>query len=215
MERDLDKVLLEGEIPKLRPVDEDEMNYNNDLWTLYAKTEDYDEMIEVAKNKYIKRTLDTFSKVLTSDDPKMELLDNEYFKLNQEDKFFRFIEEVFELNKRKCYIDLGVFSNKAEVIDLLTNLKRNLDQIDGYILFNQVDILEKSHQSIYLIDDVNLLKLIFKCFLREKLWNALYFGEIPMIIKTNYDINLPIIFENKRVQKIYEEIANCNQLFLL
>ncbi|ALS00170.1 hypothetical protein ATZ33_01890 [Enterococcus silesiacus] len=214
-ETNLEIRLEDGTIPMIQPINSDTVSIDSKLWNLYTQSEDYNELFSTAKKMYIKVALDIFNKPMTNEDPRLNLLSNDYFKLNQETKFLCFIKKVFELNKEKCYIDLGTFENNQTLMEFLINQEKHLDQIDKYILLNQIEILKTSKNTIYLIDDLNLLTMFFKGFLRECLWSSLYFNTVPLIIKTNYDISLPLVFQNEEDKKRYEKIANESGLFFL
>ena len=79
---------------------------------------------------------------------------------------------------------------------------------------NQIDILNNGDNYIYKIENINLLKLFIKGFLREKIQNSLYFNSHPMVLISNYDLSLPIIIDNNKDKQLYEKIANENNLFL-
>lgn len=215
METDLEIKVEDALIPLLQPVDTKYLNYSDGLWQLFIQVEDYDELIEVAERKYKKVALDIFNKKMASEDPRLALLSNDYFKLSQEYKFIGFIKKVFDLNNRQCYIDLGTFTDNQKVVEFLNNQRSHLDQIDSYILMNQFTVLGSSKQPIYLINDRNMLIMFVKCMLREVLWSSLYFNKIPLIMKTNYDISLPLIFQNEKDQQFYENIANENELYFI
>ncbi|WP_086350811.1 hypothetical protein [Candidatus Enterococcus clewellii] len=215
MKKSLEMDLEDGRIPRLIPVDPDEQNHHNDLWAMYCHAEDYEEIMEHARTEYYKVSLDVFSQVMAKDDSRLSLLSNDYFKLSQEKKFLDFIERGFKLNENECYIDLGTFSDRKALIDFFTKQLSNCDRIDQIILLNQFDLLKESTNTIYLITDSNLLKTFFKLFLRESLWNCLYFNKVPVLIKSNYDISIPLIFRNEQDKKTYEKLAKQSDLFFL
>lgn len=215
MKKSLEMDLEDGRIPRLIPIDSDEQNNHNALWTMYSHVEDYEEIMEHARTTHYKVSLDVFSKVMAKDDSRLSLLSNDYFKLSQEKKFLDFIERSFKLNENECYIDLGTFGNGNEFLDFFTKQLSNCDRIDQIILLNQFDLLKESTQAIYLITDSNLLKTFFKLFLRESLWNCLYFNKVPVLIKSNYDISIPLIFRNEQEKKTYEKLAKQSDLFFL
>ncbi|MGX7412799.1 hypothetical protein [Enterococcus caccae] len=205
----------DGIIPKIQPINSNAVNNDSELWELYIQADDYDELLIESEKKYEKVVLDVFNKPMVKEDPRLDLLSNNYFKLSQESKFLYFIKKVFELNRGKCYIDLGTFENNQDVIEFLISQEKYVDQIDKYIILNQIEILKNSKEPIYLIDNLNVLNMFFKCFLRESLWSSLYFNTVPLIIKTNYDISVPLIFQNEEDKKVYEKIANESELFFL
>ncbi|OEG19656.1 hypothetical protein BCR23_01360 [Enterococcus quebecensis] len=214
-EPDLEIQSQDGIIPKIQPIDSDTVNINSELWELYIRADDYDDLLIETEKKYKKVVLDVFNKPMLKEDPRLDLLSNNYFKLSQESKFLCFIKKVFELNREKCYIDLGTFGNNQDLIEFLISQEKLFDQIDKYIILKQIEILRKSKEPIYLIDDLNVLNMFFKGFLRESLWSSLYFNTVPLIIKTNYDISIPLIFQSEEDKKVYEKIAHESGLFFL
>jgi hypothetical protein len=197
---------LNTNIPLLKPVDFDFreifiVNLSNGI----------DEYFDVVMKKYPHAILDVFEHTLDKSDPRIELLSNEYFRLSQEYKYLNFIEEVFSLNDKKCYIDIVFEKNSC------LSFKRELcklDEIDKYILLHQlISFSNANHKKNYLIDDVNLAKMFIRGMLREYWQYSLYFDKNPLILFGNYDLSLPIVCKNENDMKTYEKIANKHGLY--
>lgn len=157
--------------------------------------------------------LDVFEHTMNQDDPRVNLLTNDYFRLSQESKYLTFFEKVFELNDNQAYIDLGGEADKDKIIKIIERQSEGLDKIDKLILLNQVDVMNDVNNYIYKIENINILKSFVKGFLREKIWNSLYFSSHPMLLIANYDLSLPIIVDNTQDKTIYEKMATENDLF--
>lgn len=112
------------------------------------------------------------------------------------------------------YIDFVNFSDKAKLLQFLESRLNRLDRIDTYILLNQMDMLTNPGNSgLYLIEDLNLLKLFVKGFLREIFWCNLYFPKKPIIIGSGYDLGLITIIKNSEDKQLYQKLAAKNALF--
>ncbi|WP_460055808.1 hypothetical protein [Pseudolactococcus yaeyamensis] len=213
IEKDLEIKLSDGIIPELIKVDFQSLDFGDELYSLYANTSDYDEMLDIAREKYQVFTLDVFKETMESDDARLDLLSNEYFRLSQEDKYLKFIEKVFEANDRKAYVDFGNITNKQKLLEFMMKKSSQLDKIDTFILLSQINIVNSAENSVYAIEDLNILKLFLKGFLREILWNSIYFSKFPLILKSGYDLSLPIIFENKKNRDFYGQMAHDYELY--
>lgn len=206
--------IQDGKIPELKKMDFTSSSFDNELYKLFFDVEDYhDVVVEATRLKKV-AILDVFKETMQIGDPRLDLLSNEYFRLSQENKYLSFLERVFEINGNEAYIDLGGEDDKSKIIESIDNDFEALDKIDRLIYMNQIDILNNSDNYIYKIENINLLKLFIKGFLREKIWNSLYFNSHPMILIANYDLSLPIIIDSDKDKKLYEKIANENNLFL-
>ena len=206
--------IQDGKIPELEKMDFSSSSFDNELYKLFFDVEDYhDVVVEATRLKKV-AILDVFKETMQIGDPRLDLLSNEYFRLSQENKYLSFFERVFEINDNEAYIDLGGEDDKSKIIESIDNDFEALDKIDRLIYMNQIDIINNGDNYIYKIDNINLLKLFIKGFLREKIWNSLYFNSHPMILVSNYDLSLPIIIDNDKDKKLYEKIANENNVFL-
>jgi hypothetical protein len=171
---------------------------------------DKEDFFEIAIKKYPNKILDIFEHTLDETNPQIELLSNEYFRLSQEYKYLNFIEEVFNINNSKAYINLPLGSIKHNNI---INIMQNMDAIDKNIFLHQVINFHSTKYENFVIDDVNLLKMFLKETLRENLRNDVYFNKKPLLLFSNYDLSLPIMFKNENDIKMYEKIANEHGLY--
>lgn len=205
--------IQDGKIPELEKMDFSSSSFDNELYKLFFDSTDYhDVVVEATRLKKIS-VLDVFNETMQIGDPRLDLLSNEYFRLSQENKYLSFFERVFEINDNEAYIDLGGEDDKSKITKIMDRQCEGLDKIDRLIYVNQIDVLNNGDNYIYKIGNINLLKLFIKGFLREKIWNSLYFNSHPMILISNYDLSLPIIIDNNKDKQLYEKIANENNLF--
>ncbi|MDT2660323.1 hypothetical protein P7E02_10610 [Enterococcus hulanensis] len=213
MGNELEINIQDGKIPELEKMDFTSSSFDNELYKLFFDVEDYhDVVVEATRLKKV-AILDVFKETMQIGDPRLDLLSNEYFRLSQENKYLSFFERVFEINDNEAYIDFGGEDDKSKIIESIDNDFEALDKIDRLIYMNQIDILNNGDNYIYKIENINLLKLFIKGFLREKIWNSLYFNSHPMVLISNYDLSLPIIIDNNQDKELYEKIANENNLF--
>lgn len=205
----------DGKIPKLKSSNFKTLNYDGELYDYLEKDDTEDgELISFAEKKYGKLILDFFEFRMEENDPRLDLLSNDYFRLSQENKYLSLIEEIFKVNNHTAYIDFVNFSDKAKLLQFLESRLNRLDRIDTYILLNQMDILTNPGNSgLYLIEDLNLLKLFVKGFLREIFWCNLYFPKKPIIIGSGYDLGLITIIKNSEDKQLYQKLAAKNELF--
>ena len=206
--------IQDGKIPELEKMDFSSSSFDNELYKLFFDSTDYHELVVEATRLKKVAVLDVFNETMQIGDPRLDLLSNQYFRLSQENKYLSFFERVFEINDNEAYIDLGGEGDKSKITKIMDRQCERLDKIDRLIYVNQIDVLNNGDNYIYKIGNINLLKLFIKGFLREKIWNSLYFNSHPMILISNYDLSLPIIIDNNKDKKLYEKIANENNLFL-
>ncbi len=214
IEIDLEINIADGIIPKMNKFNDAPLNVNDDLFKLFIHSSNYEEMLDEGREKYQVSILDVFKRTMTADDPRLELLSNEYFRLSQEDKYVQFISKVFELNEQEAYIDFSGTKNRIELINFIENKMRKLDKIDKLILINQVDVLNNDENDIYMINDLPILKVFIKGFLRETLWNSIVFRKYPLILVAGYDLSIHAIFKDNHDKTVYEKIANASNLYL-
>jgi hypothetical protein len=168
----------------------------------------FDSMLEY----YPHRILDIFEKKLKEDSEEIKLLDSEYFKLINEEKYLNFIVEVFKKNNSICYVEILAFENYND--GLLLKMLNELDLVDRYIMINQIDVISSTSKTKYVVKDKNLLKMLFKCILRELIPIEFYFLDKPLIVFNNFDMSLPLVFKNEEDIEFYKEIAEKHSLFL-
>lgn len=206
--------IQDGKIPELEKMDFSSSSFDNELYKLFFDSTDYHELVVEATRLKKVAVLDVFNETMQIGDSRLSLLSNEYFRLSQENKYLSFFERVFEINDNEAYIDLGGEDDKSKITKIMDRQCERLDKIDRLIYVNQIDVLNNGDNYIYKIGNINLLKLFIKGFLREKIWNSLYFNSHPMILVSGYDLSLPIIIDNNKDKQLYEKIANENNLFL-
>lgn len=215
MAMDIEISASDGVIPKLVASDFSEQNYDDELYnSIVDDINGVEDSLVSAENKYGKLILDIFKDKLDVDDPRLALFSNDYFRLSQEYKYLRFIEKVFDMNDGKVYLDFAYFSEENKVLQFIENRLSRLDKIDRYIILNQIDILKKNKSHMYFIDDLNILNLFIKGFLREILWCSLYFPKYPMIVSAGYDLGLPVIVKYEKDKNNYTNMAIESGLFL-
>ena len=165
----------------------------------------YDELYDFFEGA----TLDVFSELLDKEDPKLTLLDCEYFRFSAEKNYLAFGRRVFEENGGHCYWVTEEFS-KVDMQRYLYLLKM-MDRIDELIYTRQFDLREG--HSLYRIDDVEILEFALRNFLREMVGGALFFERRPLAIVYSYDMSLPVLTENAKDLSHYREIARSSGLY--
>ena len=153
--------------------------------------------------------LDVFPELLAKDDPQLELLDCEYFRLSAEKNYLAFARKAFEENGGRCYWVTEEF-RKADMQRYLYLLKM-MDRMDELIYTRQFDLREG--HTLYRIDDIEILEFVVRNFLRELIGGALFFERRPMAILYSYDLSLPILTETAEDQAHYREIARSSGLY--
>ena len=147
-EIDLEINLSDGVIPKLLKSNFETQDYDDELYRyLVTDIEESEDALSLVEKKYGKLVLDVFRYTMAIDDPRLALLSNDYFRLSQEDKYLKFIENVFYLNEEKVYVDFVYFSDENKILQFIENRMSRLDRIDSYILLNQIDIMRKDQNN--------------------------------------------------------------------
>ncbi|HIP27154.1 MAG TPA: hypothetical protein EYG80_05810 [Flavobacteriaceae bacterium] len=180
--------------------------------TAFQKPKNEEDNFEFLTKHYPCKTLDIFDTALEINSEEIKLLDSSYFKLISEEKYLKFIVEVFQENASLCSVNIEAFKNAN--YEFIVDVSNKLDSVDRYILLNQLAIITSSSQSFYLVDDENLLKMLFKCMLRELIPMELYFNVKPLAIFSNYDLSIPIVFKDEKDVKYYLNMAERNALYL-
>jgi len=205
MEKDLEIKSMNSVIGKLEPTD---VLYKNIFDKLKSLDDIFDEAVEIYPN----RILDMFPSQLEEDSKEIKLLDSQYFKLANEEKYLNFIVEVFENNGSVCYLEAPAFAHYND--EFLLGLLNELDSIDKYILLEQRDTIMSLSETKYVVKDKHLLKMLFKCILRELMPVEFYFIDRPLIIFNNFDMSLPLVFKDGTDMEYYKNIAKKHCLFL-
>jgi hypothetical protein len=203
--KDLEIKSMNSVIGKLEPTN---ILYKN----MFDKLKSFDDIFDEVVEKYPNRILDMFPSQLEEDSEEIGLLDSQYFKLVNEEKYLNFLVEVFEKNDSVCYVEVSAFTQYND--EFLLRLLNELDRIDKYILLEQRDIILSLSETKYVVKDKHLLKTLFKCLLRELMPIEFYFIERPLIIFNNFDMSLPLVFKEGKDVKYYKNMAEKHSLFL-
>ena len=170
-----------------------------------------DDFFDCIIEKYPSKILDIFKDTLKEDSEEIKLLDSQYFKLINEEKYLNFIVEVFEKNNSTCYVEIAAFKNYDN--EFLLRILNKLDILDKYIFLEQIGTISSTLATKYIIKDKFLLKMFFKCMLRELIPIEFYFLEKPLILFNNFDMSIPLVFKNNEDILFYRQIAEKNSLF--
>ena len=192
-------------IAKIKPTD---ILYRNEFDKVKNLNNNFFDSVTKYYPNYI---LDIFENQLDENSEEIKLLNSDYFKLINEDKYLNFIVEVFRENSSICYVEIPAFKNYSD--DLILRILDRIDLVDRYIILNQIDTISSTSNSNFEIKDKNLLKMFFKCILREIMPIEFYFLDKPLIIFNNFDMSLPIVFKNKEDIEFYKKIAKRHSLF--
>ena len=193
-----------NKIPTLKPI---EINYEDDYLLKGILDDDFFDMVsEVNKNTI----LDIFDTCLDEKAEELELLDSQFFKLSQERKYLNFISDVFFENDKKCILNIKY---DMKDYDLLIRYINDLDVIDRYLLLEQFGSLKKCSSTFFLVDNLNLLEMFVKGILREVFDMEIYFKRKPLLLFSNYDLSLPLVFSSEKDMMYYEVLARNNNLY--
>ena len=188
-------------IPKLKVV-------KQDYRMLFSKKLDED-YFDTVINQYPNVILDIFNKVLDKDSSDLLKLESTYFRLENEKKYLDFIEEVFNENDNRCYVNID-FQN-FDIASVLEQIN-NMDLIDKHLFLHQVQEFQKVKGTHFIIEDINLLRMFMKGILREFLRVDLYFPKKPLLLFSNFDLSLPLVFQEEQSKEYYKLIAKKNGL---
>ena len=181
-----------------------------DYKKLFINSIDEDDFFENVSKKYTNTILDIFEDTLVDGSKELDYLESSYFRLINEDKYLNFCEDVFFENQEKCYVNIDF--SKVDYTFLLETLSK-MDLIDKHIYIHQEKEFQNTRYLNFLITDVNLLKMFMKGILREILRVDLYFPHKPLILFSNYDLSLPLVFKDEKDKIYYQEIAKRNNLY--
>jgi hypothetical protein len=188
----------------LKPITENEYN-------AILKIQVNSETIDNAYEQYSSAILDVFDHQLSMEEANQLLGYFVEHNLKYENRFIRFMEEVYTLNKSMPVL-IEVYLKQLESTDILRIL-HILDYKDK-LLF--IDLI-RNHQGeshLFLIEDEEALSLFIKLSTRELLFATFHFTNIPMTVLGNFDLSFPIFFNCKDDIEKYINIARNNQLFL-
>jgi len=170
---------------------------------------DLEDKLNYLYENYPNAILDVFENSLSADDPQIALLDSNYFKLTQEIKYINFVNKCFDMCSETCYINIEI---DFESFDNFLYYFPLQDTVDKYIFLNIFKKATKKND-FYKIVDRTLLTLFIKNGLREQMHFTIYFSDIEMLLFSNYDLSLPIVFKKKIDMDMYQKILTENGLF--
>jgi len=153
--------------------------------------------------------LDIFPERLSKDNPRIKLLDCEYFRLSAERNYLEFAKRLFRENAGLCYWYTEEFKF-AQMQSYLYKIKL-MDRIDEMIYLRQFEISEGN--VLFRIEDLEILEFAIKYFLRELIGGTLFFEKRPLMILYNYDLLLPLLIETPEDKAHYKEIARSCGLY--
>ena len=167
------------------------------------------ESLEELRDFFEYAMLDVFPQLLPENDPRIKLLDCEYFRLSAERHYLEFVRRVFRENGGVCYwhtqeFKLGDMQNYLYKIKLM-------DRIDEMIYSRQFEIREGN--VLFRIEDLEILEFAVKYFLRELIGGALFFEKRPLMLVYSYDLSLPVLTETPEDLAHYREIARAAGLY--
>ena len=167
------------------------------------------ESLEELRDFFEYAMLDVFPELLPENDPRIKLLDCEYFRLSAERHYLEFARRVFRENGGVCYwhtqeFKLGDMQNYLYKIKLM-------DRIDEMIYSRQFEIREGN--LLFRIEDLEILEFAVKYFLRELIGGALFFEKRPLMLVYSYDLSLPVLTETPEDLAHYREIARAAGLY--
>lgn len=194
-------------IPTLIKTDFNYQKIFIDSIKLESSDEDF---FEQTVSQYPNTILDIFDKQLNKNSNELKYLESEYFRLTNEDKYLNFITECFKENFKQCFVDISVDFKDYENFIYYSN---RLDEIDQHLLLRQLVNLDNTEDTIYLVEDINLLKMLMKGICREIFHATLFFPKKPLLLFSNYDLSLPIICKDSNTLEYYRKIAESNQLY--
>ena len=169
-----------------------------------------DDYIDILKTNYPFATLDIFKAKLENNSLSLDKLSSEYFRLGEESKYISFISDIYLKNNNSCIIHTGMLNaNMSNNIYVMSEL----DLIDKHIFLNLLIKLYPNKSQYFVIDDIDLLRMIIRGILREYFQAELYFVVKPIIIFSNFDMSLPICCKKQEDYIFYEKLANKNDLF--
>lgn len=126
-----------------------------------------------------------------------------------EDRFIRFLREIFELNKDSIVDYYGNTLNDDEFSRMIDTLSED----EKGILIN---IREKSNNdNIYFeVDNTNFLDVLIKLSVRGILFSTFYIINDKVTIWSNYDYKFVMFFQDKNIIDHYEELAKKYKLVI-
>jgi len=167
------------------------------------------EKLEELRDFFESAVLDVFPNLLPENDPRLALLDCEYFRLSAEKHYREFVRRVFRENGGCCYWHTTEFKT-AEMQSFLYKIKM-MDRRDEMIYARQFEL--KEGHTLFRIEDAEILEFAVTGFLRELISGAIYFDRRPLMLIYNYDLSLPVLTESADDQAHYRELARACGLY--
>ncbi|WP_457606523.1 hypothetical protein [Nitratifractor sp.] len=197
----------ECEIPLLKVQDPDLCRSFGSLGKLLPQLSD---KFEELRDFFDYAILDIFPGLLEKEDPRLSLLDCEYFRLDVESNYLRFARELLVGNGGACYWHTEEFK-RADMQRYLFLLKM-MDRKDELIYTRQFDL--KEGHTLYRIEDPELLDFVVRNFLRELIGGTLFFERHGVALLFGYDLSLPLLMEGQKGRDYCREIARSCDLHL-
>jgi hypothetical protein len=167
------------------------------------------ESLEELRDFFEHYMLDVFPHLLPENDPRIALLDCEYFRLSAEKHYLEFARRAFRENGGYCYWHTQEFK-QGDMQNYLYKIKL-MDRIDEMIYSRQFEIREGN--VLFRIEDIEILEFVVKYFLRELIGGALFFERRPLMIVYSYDLSLPVLMESAEDAAHYRELARSSGLY--
>jgi len=168
-----------------------------------------EESLEELRDFFDHAILDVFPQLLPENDPKISLLDCEYFRLAAEKHYLAFARRAFDENGGVCYWHTREFS-QGDMQTYLYKIKL-MDRIDEMLYSRQFEI--KEGNTLFRIEDFEILEFALRGFLRELLKGAIFFERRPLALVANYDLSLPVLTEKAEDMAHYRELARSSGLY--
>lgn len=206
----MDADFVDKEILMIPLLKQTSINYKN-LFSVKKDLQTIEESFyDIVVDNYPNVVLDMYSSCLNEDSKELADLDNEYFRLSSEYKYINFIIDVFNHNSNTCIINI---SSDFKKYDNIISYMSQLDKIDQYLLLKQFKDNNYTNDMTYTIQDSSLLIMFMKGILREIFNVTLYFPDKPLLLFSNFDMSLPLVFKSENDKIFYQKLAEENELF--
>jgi len=167
--------------------------------------------VDELRKQYPSAILDVFEFQLSQDSPELNQLDSTYFTLINEEKYLHFIEKAFYANNEYCIAKTGILHGDYEGI--LRDIDE-LDALDKHLFLHQVIHLWPREYEHFVFNNINLLKMLMRGIVRGYFHAEIYFQKKPMILFSNFDLSLPVIFKDELAMNFYHNLAKESNLYL-
>lgn len=137
----------------------------------------------------------------------LEYKDEENFS-EKEKAFINFFNDALRINDGEAIIDLYIKELSDENKEILLN---SLDKKDRELLKSSLE--ENELKSVYFeVESKEIISLITRLNTRELFFCTVYFINKPITIWGNYGLSFPMLFNEKAIFDIYENLAKKNNL---